>query len=118
INSASRVVLWLAAVAVTGFALAPDYIGPIAAAFVRSPATSAVKTERSDATPITATIRIPSMDCTACEAPIKAVLMKTPGVQSVDVSYKRGDAVVKYDPAQIDIRQIKEAITSTGFEAK
>jgi mercuric ion transport protein len=119
-NRTGRAALWLAAIGVVAFALAPHYIGPIAAAFVKKPPSPMGQTVQSPSpsNPVTATIRIQGMDCAACEAPIKRVLALTPGVQSADVSYQRRNAVVTFDSAKTDVDHIKEAISSTGFEAE
>ncbi|MCA1603332.1 MAG: cation transporter [Acidobacteria bacterium] len=124
INRASRIGLWIASIAVLAFALSPYYGGYIAAAFVRrqvpvqtAPAPAAESaTSQTDIE--TVTVKVEGMDCTACEAPIRAVLEKTPGVRSGDVSYKRGDARVEFDPKRTNIDQIKRAIDSTGYKAK
>ena len=120
-----RVGLWIAFMAVLAFALSPYYAGRIAAAFVSRnssvPATPpAVPNTNGAANPSiqTVTIQVEGMDCSACEAPIKAALQQTPGVRSADVSYKRGDARVEFDPKQTNVEQLKRAIDSTGYKAK
>jgi len=126
INRASRIGLWIASIAVLAFALSPYYVGDIAAAFVRrqapvetAPATVPPGERASSETDLaTVTVQIEGMDCTACEAPIRAVLEKTPGLRSADVSYKRGNAQIKYDPKQTNVTHIKRAIDSTGYKAK
>ncbi|MGH9873523.1 MAG: mercuric transporter MerT family protein [Pyrinomonadaceae bacterium] len=126
INRASRIGLWIASIAVLAFALSPYYVDYTASAFVRrqvpvqtAPATApAAESAPSQTNLETVTVKVAGMDCTACEAPIRAVLEKTPGVRSADVSYKRGDARVEFDPKRTNIEQIKRAIDSTGYKAK
>ncbi len=126
INRASRIGLWIATIGVLAFALSPYYVGYIAAAFVRrqaavqtAPATVPATESASSQTDLaTVTVQVEGMDCTACEAVIRAVLEKTPGVRSADVSYKRSDARVEFDPKRTNIDQIKRAIDSTGYKAK
>jgi len=122
VNRASRIGLWIASLAVLAFALSPYYVGYIAAAFVRRqpPVATAPASEKasSKTNDDTVTVQIEGMDCTACEASIRAVLEKTPGVRSADVSYKRGDARIEFDPQQTNLEQIKRAINSTGYKAK
>lgn len=121
LNRVRRAGIWIASVAVLAFALAPYYVGHIAAALERSqpPMTTA-----PDAAPAgevdleTVTVRVEGMDCTSCEMPIKAALERVPGVRSADVSYKRGDVRVEYDTRQTDVNQIRRAIDSTGYKAK
>ena len=126
INRASRTGLWIGSIAVLAFALSPYYVGRMAAAFLRrqvhaqtAPATATTSGSALSETDIeTATIQVEGMDCTACEAPIRAVLQRTPGVRSADVSYKRGDARVEFDPKRTNIDQIRHAVNSTGYKAK
>ena len=119
-----RVGLWIASVAVLAFALSPYYAGRIAAALVSKnspvPATPPAASTANDAATAsteTVTIHVEGMDCGACEAPIKAALQQTPGVRNADVSYKRGDVRVEFDPKQTNVEQIKRAINSTGYKA-
>lgn len=120
-----RVGLWIASLAVLAFALSPYYAGRIAAAFVSrnssvpvTPPTMPNTNEAANPSIETVTIQVEGMDCSACEAPIKAALQQTPGVRSADVSYKRGDARVEFDPKQTNVEQLKQAINSTGYKAK
>ncbi len=120
-----RVGLWIASVAVLAFALSPYYVGRIAAALVSKnpplPATSPTEptTNRpANASMESVTIQVEGMDCSACESPIKAALQQTTGVRNADVSYKRGDARIEFDPKQTNVEQIKRAINSTGYKAR
>lgn len=114
---ASRIMLWLASIAVLAFALSPYYAGNVAAMFVKSPPMATVGDAGSSALE-TVTIEVEGMDCQSCEVPIRAAVEKTPGVRSSDVSYERGNARVQFDSRQTDINQIKRAINSTGYKAK
>jgi copper chaperone CopZ len=126
VSRASRVGLWIASIAVIAFALSPYYVGYIAAAFVRSQVRTqpALATARADGSASsetdieTATLKVEGMDCTACEAPIRAVLEKTPGVRSADVSYKRGDVRVEFDRKRTNTDQIRHTINSIGYKAR
>ncbi len=126
-NRIGRAGLWTATVAVLAFALAPYYIGYVASALARRrmPVTTMNQTApaskqetRSQDSIETVTVKVEGMSCTACEVPIRDALANTPGVRSADVSYKRGDARVKYDPSKTNVDQIKRAIDSTGYKAK
>lgn len=117
--------LWIASVSVLAFALSPYYAGWIAAALVSNkpsvlatPQEVPTTNEAANADIETVTIQIEGMDCSACEAPIRAALKQTPGVRNADVSYQRGDARVQFDPKQTNVEQIKRAIDSTGYKAK
>ncbi len=120
-----RVGLWIASVTVLAFALSPYYVGQIAAALLRknppvaaTPGTAPTSAQVASASIESVIIQVEGMDCSACEAPIRAVLQQTPGVRNVYVSYKRGDARVQFDAKQTDVEQIKRAINSTGYKAK
>ncbi|MCP9496926.1 MAG: cation transporter [Pyrinomonadaceae bacterium MAG19_C2-C3] len=73
-------------------------------------ATAAVKTER-------VVIAIEGMHCGGCASGIKAMLKRTPGVVSAEVSYEAGEANVEYDSANTSREKIVEAITSMGYKA-
>lgn len=129
VNRTGRAGLWIASVVVIAFALTPYYVGHIASGFSQrqpstatTPATPGVSTalEASQSVPTveTITVKVEGMSCTTCEVPIRDALAHTPGVQETDVSYQRGDARVKFDPAQTDVNKIKRAINSTGYNTK
>jgi len=126
VNRASRVGLWIASIAVLAFALSPYYVEYISAAIVRrqppvaaTPSVApAADNSVSQSNLQTVTVQVEGMDCVSCEMPIKAALEKVPRVRSSDVSCKRGDARVEFDPKQISVEQIKRAISSTGYKAK
>ncbi len=128
VNRIGRVGLWIASVAVIAFALAPYYIGHVASALSRRPASLTTTPTTNQNVPAasqdtqnsveTVTVKVEGMSCTACEVPIRDALARTPGVRAADVSYQRGDARVKFDPKQTSQDQIKRAIDSTGYKAK
>ena len=45
------------------------------------------------------------------------VLKRLPGVTKADVSYEKGTAVVKYDPAKVTVAQMVAAIKTLGYTA-
>jgi len=55
------------------------------------------------------------MTCAGCETTIKLALEKTAGVQSAEVSYERGEAVVQYDPNLTNTDKLRIAINETGY---
>ena len=75
-----------------------------------STATAAVKTER-------VVVAIEGMHCGGCASGIKAMLKRTPGVVSAEVSYEAGEANVEYDSANTSREKIVEAITNMGYKA-
>lgn len=62
-------------------------------------------------------IAIEGMHCGGCASGIRAMLKRTEGVISADVSYERRDAVVEYDPGRTTREKIVEAINNMGYKA-
>jgi copper chaperone CopZ len=60
-----------------------------------------------------ATISIKGMNCPHCVASTKKALEGIPGVSNVTVTLKKNEA--SYD-GDVDIAEIKAAITAIGFE--
>ena len=123
---AGRAGLWIAALAVLALALSPYYAGYVAAALAgqgqpvtTAPAAAPAAGGESSRTGLeTVIVKVEGMDCARCEAPIRAALESVPGVRSADVSYRRGDARVNFDPRQTDVNQIKRAVGSTGYKVR
>jgi Cu2+-exporting ATPase len=55
--------------------------------------------------------------CAACLWLIEETLRRLPGVVSADVNYSTERAVVRWDPARVDLRRILAAIGAIGYEA-
>ena len=66
----------------------------------------------------TVIIKIEGMHCTSCAQGIKAMLKRTPGVITAEVSYEQREAVVEYDPSRTSPAKIVEAINNLGYKAK
>jgi len=120
VNRASRIALWIAAVAVIAFALSPYYAGTLArrmngapSAPGSAPAAAVVESGTSQAT-----FKVTGMTCAGCENTIKLALEKTPGVRSSEVSYDRGEAVVEYDRKLTTPEKLRDAISQTGYQAE
>lgn len=62
-------------------------------------------------------IAIEGMSCTSCANGIKAMLKRTPGVISAEVSFERREADVEYDSERATREKIVEAITKLGYKA-
>lgn len=65
----------------------------------------------------TATFKVDGMTCGSCEVTIRIAATKLDGVESVEVSYDTGSAIVRYDPATIDASTVAQAITDLGYPA-
>ncbi len=63
------------------------------------------------------TIKVKGMTCGGCAASLQKALQETPGVLEAKVSYKKGEAWIKYDDQKITVAKLREVINSTGFEA-
>ncbi|MBE7435613.1 MAG: cadmium-translocating P-type ATPase [Anaerolineales bacterium] len=66
----------------------------------------------------TQTLEIPisGMDCAECTQHVQHAIEKLPGVQSVNVFLGTEKAVVKLDPAQVDIPIIRAAVQGAGYD--
>jgi copper chaperone CopZ len=62
-------------------------------------------------------LAIEGMHCTGCASGIKALLKRTPGIISADVSYERREADVTYDRSRISEEKIIEVIGKLGYKA-
>lgn len=124
INKAGRIGLWLGLIGVAAFALSPYYAGHLTALVVQarqpSAATAAASGsgESAQAGLKKVTVTIEGMTCASCEQHVLAALRQTPGVLTTDVSYKRGDARIEYDPKQTGVEQIRRAIDATGYKTR
>ncbi len=65
----------------------------------------------------TTTLRVEGMTCGGCVPAVNAQLKRTDGVLSYEVSFERGEAVVRYDPAKTTPEKIAESVTKTGYSA-
>ncbi|HMM78786.1 MAG TPA: mercuric transporter MerT family protein [Pyrinomonadaceae bacterium] len=120
VSRINKIFLWVGAIVIVAFALAPQYTGYMAAAITSpsSPATEpapVVLTEEPVAKK-TIVLQVRGMTCEGCEAHIEVPLRKLRGVITADADYKQHNVTVVYDSAQTTVEKIKEAITATGYE--
>ena len=78
------------------------------AATVATPAWAAVQT---------VTLSVPGMTCAACPITVKKALSKVEGVNQVDVSFDKREAVVTFDDAKTTIQKLTEATTNAGYSS-
>ena len=57
------------------------------------------------------------MSCTSCAQNIGTNLNDIDGINFAGVNFVDKTAIVKYDPAKVDLPQIKQTINDTGYEA-
>mgnify|MGYP001578096304 CR=1 FL=1 len=62
-------------------------------------------------------VKVQGMTCQGCVKSVTRVLQALPGVEAVEVSLERGEASLRYDPAQATIEQLRRAVEDAGFEA-
>jgi Cu+-exporting ATPase len=65
----------------------------------------------------TVTIPIGGMTCAACSARVQRALEKLEGIESAAVNLATEKATVMYNPVQIRVSAIKEAIEKAGYQA-
>lgn len=78
---------------------------------VPSAAASQAVVESSDTT--TVRLRIEGMTCGGCALSARALLRRMEGVETADVSYDEGIAVVTYDPAAVTPQKMIDALRET-----
>lgn len=89
---------------------APGYSAPSVHS-LNAAAPSVVKNERVK-------IAVEGMHCESCASGIKAMLKRTPGVISAEVSFEQKEAVVEYDSSRTSAAKVVEAINNLGYKAK
>jgi copper chaperone CopZ len=62
-----------------------------------------------------ALIRIEGMHCHKCEQAISKAVQKLPGVYEVEVDFNSRQASVLYNSAQVNVKQLTDTITQTGY---
>jgi mercuric ion transport protein len=128
-SRASKILVWLATVAVVAFATFPYYSGallrantqkkdPVANSNAAAGAANPNETvQQSQPATATALIGVEGMTCGACAVTARLALNKVKGVNSAEVSLEKKEAKVTYDPALATPDQLKAAIDAAGFKA-
>jgi mercuric ion binding protein len=65
----------------------------------------------------TVTIQTPTVQCENCKKRIEAYMMREPGVQKVNVDYKKKVTKVTFVAERTNIENIKTAIANVGYDA-
>jgi mercuric ion binding protein len=63
----------------------------------------------------TVTLSVPGMTCAACPITVKKALTKVEGVNKVDVTFDKLEAVVTFDDARTSVQALTEATTNAGY---
>jgi copper ion binding protein len=61
------------------------------------------------------TLKVTGMSCSGCAANVEKALKGVAGVSAASVNLKEGKAVVEYDPAKTNGKEIAKAIKNAGF---
>jgi Cu+-exporting ATPase len=56
------------------------------------------------------------MSCSACARTIELTLADTPGVETADVNFATGRAVVTFDPAAVQLDELVRAVRDVGYD--
>lgn len=65
----------------------------------------------------TVTLSVSGMTCAACPITVKKALAKLDGVQKIEVSYERREAVVTFDDAKTSAKALTKATENVGYPA-
>lgn len=63
----------------------------------------------------TVTLKICGMDCAECAGHVQRAIAALPGVESVNVFLSSEKAVVRLDPALVDLPHIRQAVEKAGY---
>lgn len=61
------------------------------------------------------TLKAPDISCDHCVATVKKTVGQFPGVQSVDADAETKIITLTYDPIQVDLAKIEEALDEEGY---
>ncbi len=121
IGQVNQLFLWIGTLAVVTFALFPSYTGYLVSALgsnAKSHPSELISKETNAAVSKIATISVEGMTCAGCASHVDATLKQINGVVSADTSYENKNVRVVYNPDQISLRKIKNAIDDLGYVAK
>ena len=62
------------------------------------------------------TLRVEGMSCGHCEAAVQDAVLRLPGIRKVKADSRKKEVALKYDPSQVSLDQISEAIGEAGYE--
>jgi copper chaperone len=65
----------------------------------------------------TVVITVAGMTCGGCSDKVTQALKSTEGINSADVSYKAGNATIRYEAKTTTPDQLVQVITNSGFKA-
>lgn len=132
----NQVVLWLATIGVLTFAVFPYFTGYIVSALDKPQPTAEMNqtvnqqpsetensvnpnsSESENQDRKTVVIEVGGMTCEGCASQLNVALKRQKGVISAEASYANKNVKVVYNPKQITLEKIKEAIRNAGYDPK
>lgn len=63
----------------------------------------------------TSTLSVPGMTCASCPITVKKALDKVEGVEKIEVSLEKKEAVVTFDDAKTNVKALMEATKNAGY---
>lgn len=63
----------------------------------------------------TVTLSVPGMTCATCPITVKKALSKVEGVNRVEISYEKREAVVSFDDARTSVATLTKATANAGY---
>ena len=63
----------------------------------------------------TVTLAVPGMTCAACPLTVKQAISKVDGVNKVNVSFDKREAVVTFDDAKASVQKLTLATENAGY---
>ncbi len=75
----------------------------------------AIGVAAAQAAPQTVTLDVPGMTCAAYPLTVKKAISKIEGVNKVDVSYEKRQAVVTFDDAKATVQKLTQATENAGY---
>ncbi|MDE2150565.1 MAG: mercury resistance system periplasmic binding protein MerP [Gammaproteobacteria bacterium] len=70
------------------------------------------------AAPKTVILKVPGMTCAACPITVRTALSRVPGVEGVQVNFRKKLASVRYDDAKTTVAALQKATADAGYPAK
>ena len=67
------------------------------------------------AAPQTVTLTVPGMTCAACPITVKQALSRVSGVNKIEVSLEKKEAVVTFDDAKTNFAALTKATENAGY---
>jgi len=67
---------------------------------------------------VTTTMTAPDISCEHCVATVKKTVGQFPGVQSVDANADTKVITLSYDPSQLDLGKVEEALAEEGYPVR